>query len=401
MRVLAVVTTMFLSLGLCLPVAEAQPLEVGAAARMPADASACVVGTRGTKGHAVADVVDDVMAQGQTRAAIVRVTRAGRNVATVVRGTSMTGVPARLRMQFRSGAVAISHLAVALLRLVEDGRAHLGDPVRRWVKDKRIDKRITLRMLIDSTSGIADYVPLESFAKIQTAHPFKAWTENELLDYAFSAGPRFTPGTNWGYSHANFILLGRALKAIAGKPLRKVLRQQVLRPAGLTSTGIRTTADFSGTPLHAYNTDRGVYEDSTYFDPSWTLAHGAIETTDICDLSTSATAIGTGSLLTRRSYRTMVGGHLVGIGGPTPECPDCRAQTERAHYGLGTVVLGGWILQNPFFNGYYAVQAYLPAKKLSIAVVATGTPEAGGGHLAMDLFQRIATRLAPHHPPTP
>lgn len=373
-----------------------------AVVRAPSATASCSPGVAGEAGRTVKQIVRQFRAEGDAKAAIVRVTEHGRNVATLARGSSMTGVPARVDMRFRSGAVAIAHLATALLLLVEDGRAKLDDSVRRWVHDKRIDRRITLRMLANSTSGIPDYVPMADFDAEQTAHPFRHFSEARLLGYAFSHSDWYAPGTNWSYSHANFVLLGRALSAISGMPLKKLLRKRVFRPAGLTATTSHTTATIPGDALHAYSKDRGVYEDSTYWDPSWTLAHGAIETTDICDLATSARAVGRGDLLTKKSYRAMVAPKLVGLGGPTADCPVgvCRKQVATGYYGLGVVVLGGWILQNPSLSGYGSVHAYLPAKDLSIAVIATTSSKASPGvQVGFELFTRIARALAPDNPP--
>jgi hypothetical protein len=77
-------------------------------------------------------------------------------------------------------------------------------------------------------------------------------------------------------------------------------------------------------------------------------------------------------------------------------------QTSGFHYGLGTAILGGWILQNPSFFGWGALQAYLPEKDLAIAASATLKEEAkvglNGGQM---VFNEIAAELAPDYPPRP
>jgi CubicO group peptidase (beta-lactamase class C family) len=375
-----------------------RPLPVELAA---ASTATCAPGAPGKTGRAVRTLAKKFKAENHVRAAIVRVTRHGRNVATFALGSSMTRVPATVDMRFRAGAVAIADLATALLLTVEDGRASLDDPVRRWVPDARISKKVTLRMLANSTSGIPDYVPDTGFSAKQLARPFRTWSEAQLLDVTFSHASWYRPGTNWSYSHANFILLGKALTAITRMPLRKLLRTRVFQPAGRSATTTSSTAAIAGPVLHAYSSERGRYEDSTFWNPSWTLAHGAIETTDICDLATSARVVGRGDLLTKASHRKQLAPRLVGLGGPTPTCPDvCRKQTASGYYGLGVVVLGGWVLQNPSFAGYGATQAYLPSKDLAIAVSATKKNKADlDANLGFGLFQQIATMLAPGSPP--
>ena len=126
--------------------------------------------------------------------------------------------------------------------------------------------------------------------------------------------------------------------------------------------------------------------------------------TDIRDLATSARAIGTGELVSSESHEEQIGPSLVGLGSPTDTCPKsvCVEQLPNAHFGMGTVVLGGWVLQNPEFYGYGAVQAYLPSEDLAIATAATLTEDAEDGtNGGMLVFEEIAAALAPDHPPKP
>ena len=144
---------------------------------------------------------------------------------------------------------------------------------------------------------------------------------------------------------------------------------------------------------------------STYWNPSWTTAHGDVQTSNIYDLVTTAIAVGTGTLLSPESYEAMTGPALVGFGKPTPECPTCRTLDEKFHYGLGVFLYGPWIAQSPLFGGYAATEGYLPAKKIAIAVAVTfseaGFTEDGDyrGNASTDVFKEIAEYLAPEETP--
>ncbi|MFJ9948273.1 serine hydrolase domain-containing protein [Kitasatospora sp. NPDC091207] len=210
----------------------------------------------------------------------------------------------------------------------------------------------------------------------------------------------YEPGTNWSYSHANFVLLGAALEKITGTRLDHLLQQEVTGPLGLHETRNSFTPDIPTPVLHAFTSERGKYEESTFWNPSWTTAPGAVETTDICDLARSAVGIGSGELLSPSSYRELLNPGTVGLGTPTPKCPAtiCIAQTEATHYGTGVLVLNDWISQHPLFFGYSASQDYLPCEHLAIAVSTTDGPTAPGGHSAHTIAQRIAAALAPDHP---
>ncbi|MDF2824356.1 MAG: beta-lactamase, partial [Mycobacterium sp.] len=87
-----------------------------------------------------------------------------------------------------------------------------------------------------------------------------------------------------------------------------------------------------------------------------------------------------------------------------PGCGTCAALGDFYDYGLGLVISGDWLLQNPMFYGYAALAAYLPSEKIAIAVAVTFEPEAfdasGGYSNAADtVFRRIGAELAPETAP--
>ncbi|WP_426366942.1 serine hydrolase domain-containing protein [Streptomyces sp. E-08] len=330
----------------------------------------------------------------------VRVTIDGREVLTDALGESMTGVPAEPDMHFRAGSVAFAHIGTLLLQLVEDGTVDLDDTVEQWLPDVPKADRITLRMLATNTTGLHDYVTDPAFDAELEAHPFRQWTPAQLLSYPYHHSFWYEPGTSWSYSHANYILLVEALEKITGTRIDRLVRERVTGPLGLWNTQNNFTPDIPRPVLHAFTSDRGLYEESTFWNPSWTTAPGAVITTHICDLATSAQGIGSGELLSHRSYRTLLNPGTVGLGGASATCPAtiCLKQTEAKHFGLGVIVVNGWVLQNPSFSGYAAIQAYLPSKRLAIAVSSTKTPTTPDGNTAEVVAQRIAAALAPNDP---
>jgi CubicO group peptidase (beta-lactamase class C family) len=328
-------------------------------------------------------------------AAIVRVSSGGREIVTAAVGESMAGVPATTDMRFRTGAVGITYLTTLLLQLAGKGIVGLDDPVARWYPELPRSRDVTLRMLGSSTSGYPDYVTYQPFIDRLYADPFRHWTEQELIDLALERPLWYEPGTSWSYSHANFVILGRILARAAGIPLADLIRRDILDPLGLRTTVVGDTAVIPSPVLHAHTTERDRYEDSTYWNPSWTTAAGAILTSDICDLEISARAVGTGRLLSEADQRVMLDPGTVGLGGPTAGCPAaiCIRHTEEHHYGLGVVVKNGWIQQTPSFAGYAAVQTYLPGRDIAIAVATTRGRTTDDVNTAGTVADRIAALL--------
>lgn len=384
----------------------------------PAGPSAPATSTSTEQADALVRVVESVMAQEHLRSAIVKVTVDGRDVLTRAFGESMTGVPADPAMHFRNGAVAISYLATLLLRLADEGRVGLDDRLSRWLPDTPHADRVTLRQLAQMTSGYVDYVIGNTeFNDAFYADPFKDWEPDQLLAFATSKPLLYEPGTNWNYAHTNYVLLGQALEKATGVDLPTLLKNEVLDPLGLTDTANSFTPAIPTPVLHAFTSERraalrvpgGVpfTEESTFWNPSWTLARGAIQTTTIKDLEATAVGIGTGRLLSKESYEQMVSTELRGRTRAQPGCATCAPMTDGYTYGLGIVISGDWLLQNPMFAGQSAVAAYLPQQRIAIAVATTYAPEAfdeAGDYVnaAQVLFRRIGAEVAPDHaPPVP
>ncbi|CQD04973.1 lipoprotein LpqK [Mycobacterium lentiflavum] len=370
------------------------------------------------KADAVMRVVGNFMTQTHLKAVIVRVTVDGKEVVTRAVGDSMTGVPATTDMHFRNGAVAISYVSTLLLKLVDQKKLSLEDRLSKWLPEFPNSGRVTLGQLAQMTSGYPDYViGNEQFANESYANPFQQWTTQDILAQISGRPLLYEPGTNWNYAHTNYVLLGLALERATGQDMPTLLANEVLGPLGLKHTANSETAEIPWPVLHTFSSERRqslkipagkpFYEESTYWNPSWTITHGAIETTNIDDMEATAVGIGSGKLLSGDSYQRMVSTALRGKTHAQPGCPTCFDQSEGYTYGLGIIVSGDWLMQNPLFSGCAGVEAYLPARKIAIAVVVTYAPEAfddqgNYSNQADILFRKIGAVMAPNAaPPMP
>ncbi|GBE65803.1 possible conserved lipoprotein LpqK [Mycobacterium sp. MFM001] len=345
------------------------------------------------KAQAVLKIVRDTMAQAHLKAALVRVTVDGKEIVTQALGDSMTGVPATTSMFFRNGTVAMSYVSTLLLKLVDEKKLRLDDKLSTWLPDVPNADRVTLRQLAHMTSGYQDYVN-DEFTAARDADPFRQWTPEELLGYAVHKPLLYEPGTNWNYARTNYVLLGLALEKATGVELPKLLADKVLGPLALINTANTYTPQIPVPTLHAFTSERRralkippgtpFYEDATFWNPSWMMPRGAVQTTNIYDLEATAVGIGSGKLLSPESYKAMV----------TPD----------HGYGLGIVISGNWLLQNPMSAGVSAVEAYLPSQKIAIAVAVTYAPTAfddQGNYRneAETLFAKVGAELAPNDAP--
>lgn len=360
-------------------------------------------------------IVREYMDEAHLRSVILRVSIDGRDIIRAAEGESMTGVPATVDMHFRNGAVAISYISTLLLILVDEGKIALDDMLSEYLPDIPHAAEVTIGQLAQMTSGYRDYVLGNAeFQAIALADPFKEWTTEEQLALAVDDPLWFEPGTNWSYAHTNYVLLGLVLEEVTGMPLADAMQEKVLDPLGLANTKPSLTAEIPEPALHAYSSERRsffdipadapFYEESTYWNPSWTLAQGAIQTSNIDDLHDTAIAIGTGELLSEESYALMTSTDLRGKTTAVDGCVTCGPSDELHAYGLGLWITGDWYMQNPLFFGYAAVNAYLPSERIAIAVAVTyeeAAFDADGGYTngGDALFRKIGAYLAPDDAP--
>ncbi|HEY5426598.1 MAG TPA: serine hydrolase domain-containing protein [Candidatus Tumulicola sp.] len=381
---------------------------------MPSFAFSVPAGATTFSTDAIQGVVRSFVAENHLKAVIVQVRSNGANVYTGAFGDSMTGVPATPDMHFRNGALAFTYMSTLLLEYVDQKKTTLDTKLSTYFPDLPNAKDVTLRELAQMTSGYADYVYQPETLNGVNLDPFRQWTPAELIHIGVSKPMEFAPGTNWGYSHTNYVILGGVLAKIAGKPLVDAIRENVLEPMGLTQTAGSTTPAIPEPALHAFTSERrealGIkpdvpfYEEATYWNPSWTTAEGAVETSTITDLSLSIEAVAAGKLLSPASSRAQIVPSVLGLGHPKAGCNACFAQTPAFSYGLGVIISGPWIDLTLGFSGASGAVGYLADRKLTIAVEATNGPGAydakgNSGLGAVALFRELAATLAPNTMP--
>jgi CubicO group peptidase (beta-lactamase class C family) len=187
---------------------------------------------------------------------LLRVTLGGGRSYDLALGESMTGVPATSSMHIRAGAFAFTYTSTLLMVLVDKGRVSLDDPLSRWYPDLPGAASITLRNLANMTSGYADYVfQPEVFAGIYR-DPFRQWTNADLVRVGVTGPVMFEPGTNWGYSHTSYVILGDVLSQVAKMPLADALQRCEFKPMGLKDTTHSATPDIPEPVRDVFTSER-------------------------------------------------------------------------------------------------------------------------------------------------
>jgi D-alanyl-D-alanine carboxypeptidase len=143
-------------------------------------------------------------------------------------------VPVTADTAFALGSVSKTYTAALIVALAGDGKIDLGAPAVTYLPTAKIDRHITVRMLLDHTSGLDDFFLHPPIDKALLAHPQATWTPARSLHYV---GKRyFAPGTGWHYSNTNYLYLGLIAERVTGMPLAAALRQRFFTPLGLGAT---------------------------------------------------------------------------------------------------------------------------------------------------------------------
>jgi D-alanyl-D-alanine carboxypeptidase len=348
------------------------------------------VGREGAQRHIEA-MVREAMPELGLRATIIRVDTGEQPLVDKGFGNSMKGVPASPKMYFRIGSIAIPYLINLLLQLQDEGKLSLKDKLAKYRPNFPEANEVTLRMLANVTTGYPDWVQRnEPFQQLLFENPFRQWTSNELLHWAFTQPVGCTPGTCFQYAHTNFAILSQVIAKVTGEPVSKLMRERVLGPLGLDHTQVSRYPALPGEALHAYTGERGIYEDDTFWSPSWTIGDGTVMTSPMADVVRGAREIGRGALISAQANRERIAPTWVG---KIPQFSQSR------YYALGITLANGWEFQNPFIDGYTGVAAYLKAQDLSVGIVTTQLPQssANGVGNASILLARLSQYLSPAH----
>jgi len=134
---------------------------------------------------------------------------------------------------FRVGSTTKTFTAVIVLRLFEEGKLSLDDSIDIWFPEIPEADTITVRHLLNHSSGIAEIIPK---GMMRSMIPSTYWEKDELIQLIAKDELQFTPGSRHEYSNSNYILLGFVTEAVSGKTAVKLLHEEIIDPLKLEHT---------------------------------------------------------------------------------------------------------------------------------------------------------------------
>ncbi|MGW6822910.1 serine hydrolase domain-containing protein [Streptomyces sp. NPDC055005] len=237
----------------------------------------------------------------------------------------------------RIGSNTKTFTATLVLQLVAEGRIGLDTPADEYLPEFGLDRRITVRMLLQHTSGIFNFtgeyyddgtfvagIPATNAGREWVDNRFKTYRPQELVRLSLSKPARFEPGTDWSYANTNYVLVRLLIEKVTGRSLAEEMRRLILGPLGLSGTVLpETDPEIPEPHPHAYYR----YEDA-----------GRQETVDVTRQNPSWISTGGDMISTTRDLHTfiaaLVGGKLL----PPPLLAEMFAPHPKVGYGLGVFV---------------------------------------------------------------
>jgi D-alanyl-D-alanine carboxypeptidase len=295
----------------------------------------------------------------------------------------VTKSPVRADGLFRVGSITKSFIATLLLSLRADDKISLDAPVSTYVSGVPGGDGITVRQILNHTSGIYNYLESNDFLNAVQEKPDRVWQPAELVAIAAANKPYFQPGAGFHYSNTNYIIAGLVAEKAGGRPLGELLRARVVEPAGLLHTYLDGAEPGLPGLVHGYSPQGSSFADVTLAgDASVTGAAGAL-VSNAADLNTF--------------FHQLLGGERLGpaeldemrTGIPTmdPTAPE---------YGLGLIErpspLGPAFGHDGQIWGFISSSCYIPDAGASITVL-VNTEQTDINGIIDDLARIVKTRL--------
>jgi D-alanyl-D-alanine carboxypeptidase len=215
--------------------------------------------------------------------AIAVVREGGRTqVTTAGVGNTVTDTPISPGDTVRIASVSKAFNGAVALALVTRGQLNLDDTIGQRLPDlPKTWGRVTLRQLLQHTSGLPDYIKSPAFLDLLKADPHVQLSPIQLLAYVTDKRPLFTPGSRYDYSDSDNIVVGLMVEAVTHGTYEAALARYVTAPLDLTHTALPGNADLVEPYVHGYAVEAGLPPEdiSTYLNPGLAWASGGMLST--------------------------------------------------------------------------------------------------------------------------
>ena len=274
------------------------------------------------------------------------------------------GVPLSADHVFRLGSVTKQLAAAGVLKLAEEGKLSLDDPLANFLPEYPGGDAVTVRMLLDHTSGIRSYT---SIPGVMEGPIQRDLGTAQLVDTFKDEQPDFVPGADWRYNNSGYVLVGAVIEAASGQAWHEYLEQALFEPLGMDRTGYGNQREAMITGhVSGYTGGASGPLRARYLSMTQPHAAGALVST-VDDMLAWNLALHEGGVLQPASHAAMV--ELAGKAG-------------ESDYGFGIMV--GELRGQPVYEhgggifGFSTYLMYLPDSGVSVVVLQNMEASAAG-----------------------
>lgn len=276
-----------------------------------------------------------------------------------VSGISHAGTPITSDMLFGIASNTKLFTGVLLLKLAENNIIQLDDSLHQYLPSfNNIDSNITIRQLLNHTSGLSDVTSITGYPDSMLTNPNRVFTASELITWA--EPPLFPAGTSWNYCNTNYLLAGMIAEYATGQSYSQLLRDSILTPLQLDSTFL------------------DVYENILYpVAHPWQAGvnNNAIPRTSINSAAWAAGAMYSTSGEMAQWYNALLNGQVLN----SNSMNELTTFVGSGNYGLGisqATVIGRtvWTHGGTIWGGYNSSMMYDPATGIIICVLINQLP---------------------------
>jgi len=293
---------------------------------------------------------------------------------------TQTATPMAIMDKVRIASITKSFTATVVLQLIDEGLLTLETPLSTFIPDVPQAEHITIRQLLNHTSGLFTYTADATFTSTLLAEPTTEWTPRQLVDLAIAHPANNAPGEGYAYSNTNYILLGMIIEQLTGRTVEEEVQTRIFDRLGMSASSFPRTGDCAMPGAHSHGywpLQEGGFLDITEIDPSSHWTSGAI-ISNVIDLRTWVEALATGQLISPAMQQERL------------TCRDTGDGITR--YGLGILQYGEFLGHDGTLPGFDSVMYYLPSRHATFVILANTV---GAGHAPKDIFKRIVAILLP------
>jgi D-alanyl-D-alanine carboxypeptidase len=202
--------------------------------------------------HKLQKLLDSFRVQSKVPAAVLSINFPNNTITSYVSGTvkkitEKTPNPSAITTDnlFQIGSITKSFTAAIILQLEAEKKLSINNTIfdltqkyGPWlpIKEYQTWKNISIKQLLNMTSGIPDYVEDKGFMKIIVKHPEKYWTPDEIFKYSIAHKPYFPPGKGWHYSNTDYYILGLLIETVTKHSFEAEINQRILKKYLLNNT---------------------------------------------------------------------------------------------------------------------------------------------------------------------